>query len=243
MTHPMETMMTEGYTVWKNQIDQKILYDLAYNKFEFDHPDRGHDVNGKYYAGYQDGVEWANYWTGPLNDNPRIADIRKVVDRLVGRFLVIPVFYHADISVLTPKNSLIRPHVDTPHRHAPWNEKIKKILGVQVAIPLHSVAPTTGTTAFLPGSHRKVWPIKDCYAGKFTQEFIYNCVQPEVNFGDVLMWDARTLHSQMPNISTSNRYMLLLNYLEEYIVEDVMNYEVTQFAESAERSSASHASA
>lgn len=241
--HPMEKMLTDGYSVWKNKIDPKILYDLAYNKHLIDIPNRGHDRNGKYYPAYQEGVEWANYWTGPLNDNPRIADVRKVVDRLVAQFLVIPVFYHADISVMTTVNSLVRPHVDTPHRHEPWNDKTKKILGVQVAIPLHEVSASSGTTAFLPGSHRKVWPIKECYRGTFTEEFIRGCEQPEVKFGDVLMWDARTLHSQMPNVSKSDRYMLLLNYLEEYIVKDVMNYEAIQFGELAERSSASPSSA
>ena len=227
--HPMMSQLEDGFSVWKQKIDHKILYDLAYYKSDYDHPNRGHDRNGKYYAQYEEGVEWANYWTDPLNDHPRIADIRKVVDRLVGRFLVMPVFYHADVSVLTPLNSLVRPHVDTPHRHAPWNRDTKTILGVQVAIPLHQITGNSGTTALVPGSHRQVWDIKKCYSGEYTPYFLANAQQPEVNFGDVLMWDARLLHSQMPNVTASNRYIVLLNYLEERIVEDVMQYEASQY--------------
>lgn len=225
---PMEQMLTLGYSVWPQRIDQKLLYDLVYYKESYDRPNRGHDRNGVYYAEYHDSVEWGNYWTDPLNDNPRITEIRNVVDRIVGRFLVEPVFYHADVSVLTPLNSLIRPHVDTPHRHAPWNEKIIYGLGVQVGIPLQSYDCGAGITAFLPGSHKQVWNIKRCYRGEYTDTFLKDCVQPVVEYGDVLIWDARTLHSQMPNVSGHNRYMLLLNYLERRVVNDVMIYEASQ---------------
>lgn len=225
---PMEQMFELGYSVWPQRIDQKVLYDLIQQKHQYDYPNRGHDYNGIYYAGYHESVEWGNYWTDPLNDNSRIADIRNVVDRIVARFLVEPIFYHADVSVLTPLNSLIRPHVDTPHRHEPWNQKISHGLGIQVGIPMQSYDKNAGTTAFLPGSHKRVWEIKRCYRGEFTDTFLRECVQPKVEFGDILIWDARTLHSQMPNVSEHNRYMLLLNYLEHRVVEDVMIYEASQ---------------
>jgi hypothetical protein len=225
---PMEQMLELGYSVWPQRIDEKIIYDLAYYKESYDHPNRGHDRNGVYYAEYHESVEWANYWTDPLSDNIRIGDIREVTDRLVARFLVEPVFYHADVSVLTPLNSMIRPHVDTPYRHAPWNQKITHGLGVQIGIPMQSYTENAGTTAFLPGSHKRAWDIKKCYRGEYTDVFLSECVQPKIEFGDILLWDARTLHSQMPNVSRHNRYMLLLNYLERHVVEDVMQYEAAQ---------------
>lgn len=217
--------MTEGFSVWKEVVDQVELFDLAYNKHTYDYPNRGHDRNGVYYEKYYDGVEWANYWTGPLNDNRHVRAIRESIDRIVGKFLVQPVFYHADVSVMTSLNSLVRPHVDTPHRHVPWSDRVHTPLGIQVAIPMHDVSTHAGTTAFLPKSFKKSWPIKDCYKGKFTDEFLKDAVQPEMDFGDALIWDARTLHSQMPNITEHSRYMLLLNYLEENIVDSVMQYE------------------
>jgi tRNA A-37 threonylcarbamoyl transferase component Bud32 len=41
------------------------------------------------------------------------------------------------------------------------------------------------------------------------------------------MWDAKTLHSHMPNITDFDRYMLVMNYLDERIVKDVMDYEAS----------------
>lgn len=228
--HPMMDVIENGYGVWRQALDPKILYDLTYYKSDYDHPNRGHDRNEKYYDRYQESVEWANYWTDPLNDHPRIADVRRVTDRLAGRFLIMPVFYHADCSVLTPLNSMIRPHVDTPHRHDPWNKFVDYPLGIQIGIPLHQTSGLAGTTAFLPRSHKRVWDIKSCYRGEYTEEFLKGCEQPEVNYGDVIVWDARILHSQMPNVTDTNRYMLLLNYLEERVVDRVMQYEASLIA-------------
>ena len=45
------------------------------------------------------------------------------------------------------------------------------------------------------------------------------------------MWDARTINYQMTNITESNRYMLLMNYIEEDIVSKVMEYEASLFSE------------
>lgn len=227
----MEQMFTKGFAVWPELIDRALIYDIASNKASFDYPAKGHDVDGKYYDKYVEDVKWANYWTQPLDDYSRIANVRKVVDRLVAKFLVSPIFYQASISVVTPENTLIRPHVDTPHRHKPWNNRVNRILGVQVAIPMHEFPPDAGVTALLPNSFRKVWDIEKCYNGSYLDEFLTDSVQPNLYFSDVLIWDARTLHSQMPNITQNNRYMLLMNYIEEDIVSKVMEYEATLFSE------------
>ena len=92
---------------------------------------------------------------------------------------------------------------------------------------MHDMSSHAGTTAFLPKSFKHMWDIKDCYKGVYTNEFLKGAIQPEASYGDVILWDARTLHSQMPNITKTNRYMLLMNYLEERIVNDVMQYERT----------------
>jgi len=124
---PTEQMLELGYCVWPTRIDQKLLYDLIQNKHYYDHPNRGHDRNGIYYDGYHEGVEWGNYWTDPLNDNSCVIKLRDTVDSLISSFIVEPVLYHADVSVLTPLNDLVRPHVDTPHRHKPWNNDIAQV--------------------------------------------------------------------------------------------------------------------
>lgn len=227
---PAQQFMTEGYGVWRDVIPTGSLYDLVYHIDTYDYPDRGHDVNGVYHDKGKTDIEWANYWTSPLNDNIRVDEIRSFTDRLVKKFMYEPVFYHADFSVLTPQANHLRPHVDTPHRYDPWNQKIKRTLGVQLAIPMQDHGVASGTTAFVPGSHRRVWDIRDCYSGKYDEEFAANYHQPVVHFGDLLMWDARTLHSQMPNLGSTKRYMLLFNYLEKSIVRDVMEYEANLIA-------------
>jgi ectoine hydroxylase-related dioxygenase (phytanoyl-CoA dioxygenase family) len=227
----MEQMLTKGFAVWPERIDKSLIYDIASNKSSFNYPAKGHDVDGKYYDKYVKGIKWANYWTQPLDDYSLIVDVRKVVDRLVAKFLIQPTFYNVTVSVVTPDNTLIRPHVDTPHRHKPWNNRVSRILGIQIAIPMHEFVPEAGTTALLPNSYKKVWDIEKCYNGSYLDEFLVNAVQPKLHFSDILMWDARTLHSQMPNITESNRYMLLMNYIEEDIVSKVMEYEASLFSE------------
>jgi len=219
-----------GYAVWKTLVSPTSLYILVYHKDTFDIPLRGHDINGNYYECYHRSVEWANYWTLPLNQNNRVREIRANVDPVVEQLLDRPVFYHADASVLTELNNTIRPHIDTPHRHKPWNKKIDRRLGIQVAMPMHDMKVTAGITAFVPGSHRKYWDIKKCYRGDYTQQFLRECEQPQITYGDMIVWDARTLHSQMPNVSHSSRYMLIMNYLEEDVVQDVMQYEASLHA-------------
>ena len=221
-------VMENGFTVFEQWINKIDLYELAYGKAAWDYPTHGHDTNGVYYKYGVGGVAWANYWTAPLNDHHIIKKIREKTDLIASEFFDEPVFYHCDCSVLTPKCNMLRPHVDTPHRHAPWNND-QRMLGLQFAMPINEFVPNgqSGTTAFLPGSNKKTWNIKSCYGGKYTSEFILGADQPEVHYGDIIVWDAKTLHSQMPNVSDSNRYMLLMNYLDESVVHDVMEYEAS----------------
>jgi len=228
--HPLEQFLSQGYGVWKDLLPKASIYELIYNIDLYDYPDRGHDINGQYHEKRTTDIEWGSYWTIPLNNNPRVDEIRNITDRIASKILLEPVFYHSDISVLTTSSHSIRPHVDTPHRHEPWSNKISRTLGIQLAIPLQDHGSLSGTTAFLPNSHRRHWDIRDCYAGKYDQEFLENYHQPEIHFGDFLMWDARTLHSAMPNKGHSKRYMLLFNYLEKSIVTDVMDYEASLIA-------------
>ena len=215
-----------GFALWKGIIDQSELYNLVYYKENWDHPNRGHDIEGRYYATGVESVEWGNYWSEALTDH---ADVRMIeqnnVRPVVDQVMQEPVFYHSDVSVLMPGSKSVRPHVDTPHRHELWNHQIRKRLGVQIAIPMQSFTEHSGSTAFLPESHRQYWNIKECYSGEHTEEFLAGCVQPAPEFGDMVMWDARTLHSQMMNTTHAPRYMLLFNYVEKSILDRLVEYE------------------
>ncbi len=214
-----------GFALYKDVLPNKTLYEIVYWKETWDLPVRGHDVDGKYHTQFDNEVRWANYWTHPLSDHRAVQMLRNTTDEIAKTLLKSPVMYHCDASVLTELSTAIRPHVDTPHRHEPWNDKIDNRLAIQMAAPLHEFKSHCGTTAFYPGSHLKHWDIKACYSGHFDNEFLKGHVQPPTSFGDVAVWDARTLHSQMPNLSERSRYLLLFNYVEERIVDDLMDYE------------------
>jgi ectoine hydroxylase-related dioxygenase (phytanoyl-CoA dioxygenase family) len=201
-----------------------MLYDMIYTKQEWDYPVRGHDQAGKYHAFADHGIVWANYWCPTLKNHPKIASIKSVTDKLVAPLLSDPVFYDSTCSVIRPGTTTARVHIDTPHRHAPWATNTHR-LAIQFAIPLHDGSAQNGATAFLPGSHNIMWDIEKCYSGEFNDHFRQNAVQPEARFGDIVMWDSRTLHSQMPNLSHSNRYMVLLNYVERDILADLQSFE------------------
>lgn len=219
------SMSQDGFTVFENAVDIQVLYDLIYRKENFDIPTRGHDVDGKYHKSHPiANVKWANYWTLALNDNYYVEALRKETDRIAEKFLDRPVFYHSDVSVLTADAQIIRPHVDTPHRHKPFNN-IQERLGIQMAIPLSVYNEENGMPGLVPTSHQSVWDIRECYQGVYDGYFMTHNVQPHVEYGDVLVWDTRTLHSQMPNDSDMPRYLLLMNYVEENIVKELAQYE------------------
>jgi len=215
----------DGYIVCRDVVDQNTLYNVIYYKDSWDHPVRGHDLDGRYYGEYHKSVEWGNYWTESLSDHVDVIEIEKSIQEQIAFLMRRPVFYHSDVSVLMPGSKSVRPHVDTPHRHEPWNMIIGERLGLQVAVPMQAYKEDSGTTAFLPNSHTKYWNIKQCYRGEYTQDFLSGCVQPKVDFGDMIVWDARTLHSQMMNTTSSPRYMLLFNYVEEDVLDSLAQYE------------------
>lgn len=231
MIDPHGHFETQGFGVWSGVIDTSLPMEIrrGWHRLRLAH--RGHDVDGKYHSKPESGVEWANYWTYPLYKSPAIQAIVDKITPILSGFINSPVFYHCDISVLTNKNTHIRPHVDTPYRHLPWNQShMDQRLAVQAAVPLHKYPTNAGSTAFYPGSHLQHWDIKKCYRGEYNDVFMKNCQQPTVDMSDVLLWDARTLHSQMPNQTSANRLLLLMNFLDESIVEQVMQYESNQNA-------------
>ena len=214
-----------GFATWSTVINHGTLNNLYFFKDVWDNPQRGHSCDDKYHHTYANDIQWGNYWTESLSDHTEVLSISSSIRHVINQLLDEPVFYHSDVSVLMPGSTTIRPHVDTPYRHEPWNHKINQRLGVQVAIPMQEFELTAGHTAFLPGSHRKYWNIRDCYNGVHTDEFKSGAVQPELAFSDVIIWDARTLHSQMPNPTNTPRYVLLLNYVEKRIYNQLNEFE------------------
>ena len=129
-------------------------------------------------------------------------------------------FYASDVVTINGDSKWINPHVDTPHRFKQWNED-ERLLGVQCIVALQDTTPEQGSTGFVPRSHIQDWDIDMCYSGAYNKYFYSLSEQRHMTKGSVLMYNARLLHSSMPNYLPEPRPMLLLNYLNGAIVEDV----------------------
>lgn len=214
-----------GFTKIEKEVPVVQLLSLIEMCPAWDIPQRGHDRKGNYYDRPTPNVDWSNYWGVDLTENYHVTQIRKRLDEIAGTLLDDAYFYGSDVSVLAPGSSLIRPHVDTPHRHPPWNHSPDRRLGIQMSVPLNEWYDGMGGTAFLAHSHRKTWPIEECYKGTYNEMFKEKSQTIHLEFGDIAVWDARTLHSQMINHQTTKRYVLLLNYVEGDIVDELVAYE------------------
>jgi hypothetical protein len=217
---------THGFETVQQCLNTTMLYDLIYSKHTWDRPIRGHDIRGEYHSYANNWVTWESYYTPKLNTHPRIANIRSVTDDLVAPLLNNPVFYHSDCSVMMPTSMSIRPRVSVPHRHTPWANDTNR-LAIHIAVPLHDGTSQNGMPAFLPHSQDVHWDINKCFNGDYDAVFTEDSEQPKTRFGDIVMWDSRTLYSQMPNAAMTNRYTLLLSYVEKDMLSHLQSYEAT----------------
>ena len=211
---------THGFETVQQCLNTTMLYDFIYSKHKWDIPARGIDTGGNYHSYPSNGVKWENYHTPSLNAHPRIADIRSVTDTLVAPLLTNPVFHHSDCNVMMPSRCKIRPRVATPHSHPQWASNTDR-QSIHIAVSLHDSSSYNGLPTFLPRSQNTLWDIKKCYNGDYDDIFAKQAEQPSIRFGDLVMWDSRTLYSPMPNKALTNRYVVLLSYVEKDIVSEL----------------------
>jgi ectoine hydroxylase-related dioxygenase (phytanoyl-CoA dioxygenase family) len=55
----------------------------------------------------------------------------------------------------------------------------------------------------------------------YTEEFLEHVVQPEMNLGDVLIYNPRVLHSTMPNNTNITRRALLTHITTRELAEEM----------------------
>lgn len=184
--------------------------------------DRGHDVHGNYYScPPKHKVQWANTWSQELSETQIVHVCNKFYTPQIALLLDDPVLYHSDVVTTYPNYQTVRPHIDTPYRHESFADE-DAFLGVQCLLPLtENFGPRTGGTAFVPGSHNTKWNIKDCYNGKHDDYFTENCVTTQVNYGEMLIWHPRVLHSATPNHGVEKRPALLMLYVERHIHDEL----------------------
>ena len=160
------------------------------------------------------------WWSQMIMDWPEVKLINDFLITRIDKELDNAVLYASDIVTINGDSKWVNPHVDTPHRFKQWNTDTR-LLGVQCIVSLQDTTPEMGTTGFVPNSHEPDWDIDLCYNGAYNKYFYDFCEQRDMPKGSVLMYNCRLLHSSMPNYLPEPRPMLLLNYLNGDIVEDV----------------------
>jgi ectoine hydroxylase-related dioxygenase (phytanoyl-CoA dioxygenase family) len=211
----------EGYLFLENAIPDDLI-DAINDRLHTLYPVRAIN-SGKAYAekeGIQRLPDISIWWSQLVMDWPEVNAINDLLLTIVNRQLDNAVWYTSDIVTTNGDSKLVNPHVDTPHRFNQWNLD-PRLLGVQCIVSLQDTTPEMGSTGFVPNSHGSDWDIEMCYNGSYNKYFWDFYEQLHMPKGSVLMYNSRILHSSMPNYLPETRPMLLLNYLNGDIVEDV----------------------
>ena len=211
----------EGYIFIEDAIPIDLI-DSINDKLDTLYPIRA-SSSGKVYAErdkIKDLPDISVWWSQMVMDWPEVKIINELLLTRISKELDNAVFYASDIVTINGDTKLVNPHVDTPHRFKQWNMD-PRLLGVQCIVSLQDTAAEMGATGLVPNSHEADWDIDLCYNGAYNKYFWDFCEQRDMPKGSVLMYNCRLLHSSMPNYLPEPRPMLLLNYLNGDIVEDV----------------------
>jgi len=211
----------EGYLFFENIIPDNLI-DGINSKLDTLYPVRASSAGKTYAEGdkIKDLSDISVWWSQMTIDWLEVQAVNNILFPLISRELENAVWYASDIVTINGDSKWVNPHVDTPHRFKQWNMD-PRLLGIQCIVSLQDTSPEDGTTGFVPNSHEPDWDIDMCYNGAYNKYFYDFCEQKYMPKGSVLMYNCRLLHSSMPNFSPKPRPMLLLNYLNGAIVEDV----------------------
>jgi ectoine hydroxylase-related dioxygenase (phytanoyl-CoA dioxygenase family) len=210
-----------GWILYKKFVPDSLIDDLNKQLYKLA-PRRALDVN-KHYAEDKNIANLgplAIWWSQQVLDWPEVQAIESVVCRYIETVLPGAKLYASDVVTIQPGSTLINPHIDTPHRFPKWNFD-NRLLSIQTIIPLHDIGSDSGATGLVSGSQLNDYPIDDCYQGKFDSEFLDKCEQHDMPSGSLLLYNAKLLHSSMPNPSTRARKALLIHYTNPTIYNEL----------------------
>lgn len=216
-----ELIDSPGFLIIRNIIPTHLLDNLLEKQNEFK-PVRA-SASDHTYAEKEDIKKLKNiavYWTQDLSNWNVVQEIEKVINPIILKYFTDAIFYGSDVVVISAESKWINPHIDTPHRFKKFNYD-RRLLGIQTLIPLFDLDENFAATGLVPNSHKKDFSISLCYQGFYNTYFKENCIQPKLNKGDVLIFNARTLHSSMPNSQPVERPALLINYIDKNIMEEI----------------------
>jgi ectoine hydroxylase-related dioxygenase (phytanoyl-CoA dioxygenase family) len=215
----LNTIKEQGYCVVSNIIKQDDIECLNYLQ-NYLEPCRGHDFTAKYFPKKKldEAGKLAIWWSQQLTGWECVKSINRCLLDITKDWFDNNIVYVCDVITNEPGNQFVKPHIDTPYRFDPWHENFE-LLGVQCIVPLCKFDKQNGGTGLYPGSHLRNWVVQDSYRGVYTEEFLEHVVQPEMNTGDVLIYNPRVLHSTMPNNSDIQRRALLTHITTKEMVE------------------------
>jgi ectoine hydroxylase-related dioxygenase (phytanoyl-CoA dioxygenase family) len=215
----LNTIKEQGYCVVSNIIKQDDIECLNYLQ-NYLEPCRGHDFTAKYFPKKKldEAGKLAIWWSQQLIGWECVKSINQCLLDITKDWFDNNIVYVCDVITNEPGNQFVKPHIDTPYRFDPWHENFE-LLGVQCIVPLCKFDKQNGGTGLYPGSHLRNWVVQDSYRGVYTEEFLEHVVQPEMNTGDVLIYNPRVLHSTMPNNTDIQRRALLTHITTKEMVE------------------------
>jgi len=216
----LKTLQEQGYCVAKNVLDIKWIEQLN-SLTSLLIPQRGHDYNSKYFPRQRlaEADKFAIWWSQQVTTWVGAKEINNKLLEITEGWFNNNCVYVSDVISNEPGNQFVKPHIDSPYRFDKWHESFE-LLGVQCIIPLCDFNEENGGTGIYPSSHLKNWDVQESYKGKYTAEFMEHVYQPEMNVGDVLIYNPRVLHSTMPNNTNTVRRALLTHITtKEMVVE------------------------
>jgi len=217
----LNTIKEQGYCIVQNAINVEDIDGLNYLQ-RYLEPQRGHDYTAKYFPRktLHEAGKLAIWWSQQVVGWECVKSINQSLLGITKGWFDNNIIYVSDVITNEPGNQFVKPHIDSPYRFDQWHETFE-LLGVQCIVPLCNFNKENGGTGIYPGSHLKNWIVKDCYRGVYTEEFLKHVVQPEMNPGDVLIYNPRVLHSTMPNNTNITRRALLTHITTKELAEEM----------------------
>jgi len=205
----LESIYRDGFCVARKLLDVSWI-DTINSQTDKLVPQRAHDLDHKYWT--KDKIHLAPslgvWWSQQIVEWDGVQQLNARLTETVGKIFQSPTIYVTDIISNEQGNKFVKPHIDTPYRFDRWHNETA-LLGIQCIVPLETFTKENGGTGIYPGSHLRDWVVKDSYRGLYNEEFVANCIQPEMSPGDVLIYNPRLLHSTMPNSTSKVRRALL----------------------------------
>ena len=217
----LNTIKKQGYCVVRSAIDPLLIYQLNRQQDNLV-PMRGHDFTAKYFPRNKlnEADKLAIWWSQQVGDWFGAKEINDKLLEITQGWFDNNVVYVSDVITNEAGNKFVKPHIDSPYRFEKWHETFE-LLGIQCIVPLCKFNKENGGTGLYPGSHLRNWVVQDSYRGVYTEEFLKHVIQPEMDPGDVLIYNPRVLHSTMPNNTNLTRRALLTHITTRELAEEL----------------------